>query len=135
MHHSSAPTILHWLQLPEVEGPLYIDVSVLLLFSLPTLLLRTDTPLHSRETSWVLDAGLCTSSMGQRHLRGCCLRQADSKLDCLGGKLVSSRSHTSDIVVGAHSCVTAVLPYSRCATNSGLSQAPRFSHLGPCADR
>ena len=74
------------LTLPEVEGPLYIDMSVLSLLRVPTLLLRTDTPLLSTGTSRSSEAGLCSSSMGQRHLRKYCLRQAGSVLNWLGGK-------------------------------------------------
>lgn len=54
--------------IPEVEGPLYISVSLLL--SLSTLLLRRNTPLlltaPSLLTGWVPGC----SRMGQRHLGG-----------------------------------------------------------------
>ena len=83
------------LTLPEVEGPLYIDVSVLLSLSLPTLLLRADTPLLLTGTLWSSKAGLCSSSMGQRHLRKYCLRQAGSVLNQSGGKKPFSHSDTA----------------------------------------
>lgn len=52
--------------LPEVEGPLYI--SVVLLLSLPTLLLRKENPLLLPAPSWLSEGALCCSRMGQLHL-------------------------------------------------------------------
>ena len=48
--------------IPEVEGPLYI--SVVLLLSLPTLLLRKENPLLLAAPSRLLEGALCCSRMG-----------------------------------------------------------------------
>ena len=48
--------------LPEVEGPLYI--SVVLLLSLPTLLLRKENPLLLAAPSWLSEDAFCCSRMG-----------------------------------------------------------------------
>ena len=48
--------------IPEVEGPLYI--SVVLLLSLPTLLLRKENPLLLAAPSWLLEGSFCFSRMG-----------------------------------------------------------------------
>ena len=69
MRYYSATFTIIQLAIPEVEGPLYIDGSVLSLLSLPTLLRRTDAPLLSTGASRPFKSGLCSSSVGQRHLR------------------------------------------------------------------
>lgn len=100
-HHSAIFTFIQ-LAIPEVEGPLYIDGSVLSLLSLPTLLRRTDAPLLSTGASRPFESGLCSSSVGQRHLRECRLRQAGSVSDWFGGNSPYFHPGSSYIVLGAH---------------------------------
>ena len=123
------------LMLPEVEGPLYIDVSVLSLLSLPTLLLRTDTPSFSAGASRPSEAWLCSASMGQHHLKEGCFRQGLLLVQCLWGNSVPFHPRTASVALGAYHRISIIIGQPS-VTKAALCQTPHFSHLLlPCAAR